>query len=73
MPLDAVILTTAFQEENLCMWAEVNPEFRYITRNFHAFPTGAEIPACKKASFVYIGTAHTNTGLVFHAYERFDL
>ncbi len=64
MPSGAVVLSTAFQGDALCIWAIVT------VRRFRAYMTGAPIDAAESLS--YVGTAHLSDGgspYVLHVFE----
>ena len=70
MPEGAKILSVGFQREDFCIWAEVEPGKPVEPRNFSVFRTGWVIPQ-GIGEHKYIGTAHMDNGLVFHAYETY--
>ncbi len=65
----AEILSVAFQESTLCMWAKVNTESRTEIRIFEIYGTGHEIKHGMGIDHKFIGTAHMDNGLVFHVFE----
>ena len=68
MPLGAEILSTAFQGEELQIWAVVDmEEERKEDRYFHVFGTGHDINIAPE-SMVFVGTVFLNN-LVFHVFE----
>lgn len=77
IPSGAVILSAAFQDMNICIWASVDtrnvPHLK--TRVFHVIATGAEVPTGKTLRF--IDTIHNpGMSLVFHVFvepETFTL
>jgi len=44
MPIGAKILDIQMQNNELVIWALVNPDNKTETRFFHSYPTGAVIP-----------------------------
>ncbi len=67
MPKYAKVLSVAFQGEDFCLWAEVDETNDTETRDFEIVGTGWDIPT--EGYNVFIGTAHKDDGLVFHAFE----
>ena len=70
MPLNTVVLSTAFQGENLQLWALVDDTVdETVNHTFYVAPTGESIPPHFK-DIRFIGTAFYNGGvLVFHVFE----
>ena len=52
------------------MFAQVDTSEKKVKRYFSVFGTGHEIPLIEKGRLIFIGTAQTNNGLVFHAFEK---
>ena len=73
LPNNAEILSVAFQGNEFCMWCKVDTERSVLPRNFEVFGTGHEIPRNMGIDYNFIGTAHMDNGLVFHAFERLGL
>ena len=73
MPIGAEILSVAFQRDNFCMWAKVDTEATVFPRIFRVFGTGYEIPMGEEEHLEFVGTAHMDNGLVFHAFELVGL
>jgi len=70
MPRDAEILTTAFQGQELCIWAKIDTETtEHEERKFKVFGTGHNIPQDMGIMYDFIGTAFMDNGLVFHIFE----
>lgn len=69
MPADARILCVQTQRgDQVCLWAEVNPNAKLASRTIEMFGTGH---AMDESSRIYIGTVQIAGGvLVFHVYER---
>lgn len=67
IPKKAEVLSVGFQGNELFLWAKVNPDLGDETRYFHGFLTGEELPL---VGLVFHGTAHTDSGLVFHVFEQ---
>lgn len=67
MPVGAKILTAREQRNNICVWAEVNPQAAKETRHFEVYGTGHAMPEGNRR---YLGTAHLSGGtFVFHVFE----
>lgn len=73
LPVGAEILSVGFQRDVFCMWVKVDTEAETEERNFEAFGTGHEMPYNMGADYLFVGTAHMDNGLVFHAFERLGL
>lgn len=69
LPRGAKILSVAFQRDDFCMWAKVDTEAEIETRAFRVFGTGHDIPRNMGINYRFVGTAHMDNGLVFHAFE----
>ena len=69
----AEVLSVGFQGHCFCMWVKIDTSEEAEVRNFVAFATGQEIPNEMGQDYNYIGTGHTDEGLVFHAFERLGL
>lgn len=68
MPLGAVLLAVAMQRDEICIWAEVNPESQLSPRIIEVFGTGHKMDVHERK---YIGTVLAcNDALVFHIFER---
>lgn len=72
LPVGAEILSVAFQGDDLCLWAKVNDKCGEEAREFDVFGTGWNIPEHIGTEREFIGTAHTDGGLVFHVFERLN-
>jgi hypothetical protein len=68
MPAGAEVLSVAFQRDDFCLWAKVDPKAPACTRKFIAFGTGHLIPPALNNSLKFIGTGFTGP-YVFHAFE----
>ena len=69
MPLNSVVLSTAFQGENLQLWALVDDKVdETVKRTFYVAPTGESIPQHFK-DIRFIGTAFYSDVFVFHVFE----
>lgn len=69
LPVGAEILSVGVQENEVRMWAKVDPDAPTEERTFMGFGTGHEIPDGLDLEF--IGTAIWPTGtLVFHIFEQ---
>lgn len=65
MPQNAEILSVAFQENMLFVWARVDVAAPLEKRTLIVRGTGHDMPT---ASLWFLGTAHKD-GLVFHVFE----
>lgn len=66
MPLGAKILSTAFQREELQIWAAVDPTQPKGVRNIRVVGTGHDAP---DLDGTFVGTAFHPLGLVFHVFD----
>jgi hypothetical protein len=66
MPIGARILTIEMQRGHACMWALVDTDSDYESRNFAIVGTGHDFPDADK--FNYIGTVQDGI-LVWHIFE----
>ncbi|MGJ8680497.1 DUF7352 domain-containing protein [Paraglaciecola sp.] len=67
IPKGAEILSVAEQNNEICLWALVDPNAELEAREFHVFGTGHNITI---KGFDFIGTALLENGsLVFHVFE----
>lgn len=67
MPIGAKILSVAQQDNQICLWAEVDNEAPEGLVGFEVFGTGHEVPDNDRE---FIGTALINDGeFVFHVYK----
>lgn len=80
MPRSARLLTVGAQEDDIVIWAEVDPAALFRERRFQAFNTGAELPKLVELplpapwvgtynSREYQGTVQMPGGVVWHVYE----
>lgn len=70
MPIGAVIRTVQAQDDELCLWAEVDTEAPLMHRRyFEIFGTGHPIHYGMGVERAYLGTVQM-AGLVWHVYER---
>lgn len=70
MPVCAEVLSVAFQGDDLCLWVMVDSKYPIgPSRTFEAFGTGHEIPVLMGVDYNFVGTAHADSGLVFHVFE----
>lgn len=66
MPEGAKILTAKEQNDEVCVWAEVDPDKPVEMRKIMVYGTGHSVPPEPQE---YIGTAHLMNGsLVLHVY-----
>lgn len=71
MPKGAKLLHVAEQNDDVCLWAQVDPLAPLEARRFAILGTGHDMPDYFKME--YIGTAlMRNLNLVFHVYEVFS-
>jgi hypothetical protein len=73
MPKEARILTAAAQGDQICVWAEVNPDAPPESRYFQIFGTGHPVAPQNPPGYAleYIGSAFLEDGAyVFHVYEE---
>lgn len=70
LPKGAAILSVAFQGDQFCFWAKVNPdEMEKEVRIFRVFGTGHDMPQEMGIDYKFLGTGWMSDGLVFHAFE----
>jgi hypothetical protein len=70
MPAGARVLYAREQLEQICVWADVDPGARRVSRRFLIAGTGHPLPA-DVDSAVYLGSAHLQGGMFgFHVYDR---
>lgn len=70
MPIGARLLTAQGQNDQICVWAEVDIAADKEPVTFEIFGTGHEIPEDMGIDREYIGTAQIYSGsLVFHVYK----
>lgn len=67
MPHGAKILHVAAQGDRLFVWALVNAEHPDVEHMFFVAGTGHHLPAIAH-KLAYIGTVHTPSGFVLHAF-----
>ncbi|MGH7901606.1 MAG: DUF7352 domain-containing protein [Thermodesulfobacteriota bacterium] len=72
MPVGAKILTVDTQgDDNVCLWALVDPNMEYKDRKIRIIGTGHPIEDWEKLE--YIGTAQQlSGGLIWHVFEVLD-
>lgn len=68
----AKILSAQIQQNNLVVWAIVNPKNAMKTKTFHVYGTGFEMEAYDKKHYEYISTVQTSQGLVWHLFEVYE-
>jgi hypothetical protein len=73
MPLGARVISAGIDPNNdLCVWAEVNPSNAYTFRSFMFLGTGMPIPKTPEGKTrKFIGTANRGP-LIWHIYEIVD-
>ena len=72
LPVQAKILSVAFQGEQLCLWAEVDPSYDLKeSRHIEVFDTGHPMPYYRYYERQFISTVFTGQ-LVFHVFEKVE-
>lgn len=67
MPSGSIILSAAGQGDNICIWAEVNPEAEAKTERFEVVAPGGQVAPSNRR---FIGTVLLHGGLlVLHVYH----
>lgn len=70
IPAGSKLLTAQGQNDQICVWAEVDTEAHKEEVLFEVFGTGHEIPENMGTAREYVGTAQIHGGaLVFHVYR----
>jgi len=65
----AKILSCAAQDENICIWAELDTRNGYERRIFTVYDTGLALPE-DMSKYVFIGTClFDEAAFTFHVYE----
>ena len=67
LPSGAEILSVSFQHGRVFLWAKVDTSLVKEARHFNVFGTGHIMPYDR--AYRFIGTAHTDNGLVLHVFE----
>ena len=74
MPAGAKIVHVSNQNDDVCLWAEINTqELKTEKRLFRFFGTGHEMYHNENTTLDRIGTVSLCNGLVFHAYEEVEM
>jgi len=68
----AKILSAQIQENNLVVWAIVNPKNSMKTKTFYVYVSCLEKEAYDKKHYEYISTVQTSHGLVWHLFEVYE-
>ena len=68
LPVGAKILSSAFQGNDLFIWALVDTDAVKERRYFLVFPTGSDIGSYAEQMLIFINTAFIGS-LVFHVFE----
>lgn len=69
LPTGAQVLHVASQNDDLCLWVQVDPERSVVWRTFHVVGTGHDLPS--DAVLRFVGTAMLFAGsLVLHVFEE---
>lgn len=66
MPIGSSIIKVGEQDDEVCMWAEVNLDLPLEARGFFIIGTGFSIPS----DSTYVGSVQMDSGLVWHVYEE---
>lgn len=67
MPIGAKPVLTQVQDDQVCVWFELDLNEPFVPRTFNIYGTGFTIPEHEK----HIGSCMTRDGaLVWHVYER---
>ena len=70
---NAKIVHVAAQKNSVCLWAEISiEETRVESRVFKVFATGEDMKHRLGTTLNRLGTAHLQSGLVFHVYEEIN-
>jgi hypothetical protein len=72
IPKDAEILSCQIQNENVCVWALVNPQKENEEKYFECYATGEEMHQDMGIQRKFLNTVQFKNGLVFHIFERID-
>ena len=71
LPIDSEILSCQLQNDEIMLWALVNPnEKQTESRYFEFFGTGHEVGCDMGIERKFINTVLFSDGLVFHVFER---
>ena len=71
IPVGAKLLTAQGQNDQICVWAEVDTKAEKEDVIFEVFGTGHDMPENMGTDREYVGTAQIHGGsLVFHVYRR---
>lgn len=71
IPIGAQILSVKCQNNNIRLWALVDPEAQSEERMFEIFGTGNDVPCGMEIERKFIDTVLTwNDSLVWHIFER---
>ena len=71
MPKDAKILCVQGQNNEMCLWALIDPDNQLETRQIRVFGTGRDIPDIK---LDYIGTVQMLAGsIIWHIFEELEV
>lgn len=68
LPEGAKILTVQVQQDEVCMWACVNPNKQLEPRTIHIYGTGYDVQNSEQLKYISTFQLH-NGNLVFHAFE----
>ena len=72
MPMNALVLSTAYQHDVIQVWArvEADPNYPKNTRKFLVFATGEGFEI---ETLDFIGRVETKDGLVYHVFEDWSV
>ena len=71
MPMNAEILSIQNQNEQICIWAIVDPKEEKELRHFEIFGTGHPLNYKTGGEATFIGTVQMSSGsLVLHVFEK---
>ena len=72
MPKGAKVLDAQMQNDDLVLWALVNPKHSEKEKTFHIYGTGFELTEYEKKHYDYLTTVQTAHGLVWHVFEVYE-
>lgn len=73
MPYGAIVRYVAVQNDELCLWAEVNPHNEGSFRTFAIVGTGHGFPVSPEGMYLnYLGSVQHMNMFVWHVYEYID-
>lgn len=72
LPLGARVLSTGYQDEDLQLWALVDPEAEEQRVGVCVLPTGFSALPKRELPWSFIGTAQTRSGIVAHVFVQWS-